>query len=106
MELRKIKCKQIGEKILPWFLLYFGNKRANKSAAQLATWINGPSFPTFKPEETEKTKPIHFTRRVLGLLKSWITKPPRIVLISAIPLPAAQGEKVLTKTAAIVANST
>jgi hypothetical protein len=71
------------------FARYFGNHSHARLPQQLATWTNGPSLPKFSPAPTDKIRPSDLTNKVHPLRKCGMTNPPRIVLISGIPLPAA-----------------
>jgi len=56
-------------------------------AAAMCT--KGPSLPTLSPELTDSTSATHLTSRVHPPSTLRTTTPPRIVLISGMPLPAA-----------------
>ncbi len=63
---------------------------------QAAMWTKGASFPTHKPEPTERTNPTDLITSVWNPNIFLITNPPAITLISGIALPAASGEWTFT----------
>jgi len=115
---------------IPSFLLYlpslplmFPNSFIKRFAQQHATCTSGPSFPSHIPDATarhcngqncsrarfarrELTNPKDLITSVQVPIKRRIMKPPRIVLISGIPLCLAYREYSLTNILAERAKST
>lgn len=54
-----------------------------------AMWISGASFPTDSPEAMVSGSVMNLMNRTRALRNPGSSKPPRIVLISGIPDPAA-----------------
>mmetsp|Transcript_73640 Transcript_73640/g.225245 ORF Transcript_73640/g.225245 Transcript_73640/m.225245 type:complete len:277 (+) Transcript_73640:1183-2013(+) len=75
-------------------------------AQQQATCTKGPSLPKLMPEETDSVSPTTFTSNVLSSSTSPITKPPKIVFTSGMPLPRAAGAKAQTSAAEAAAKAT
>mmetsp|Transcript_14359 Transcript_14359/g.26399 ORF Transcript_14359/g.26399 Transcript_14359/m.26399 type:complete len:343 (-) Transcript_14359:72-1100(-) len=73
------------------FELYRVKNLANKLDQQQAMCTSGPSLPQLRPAATERLRPTTFTTKVFHSSTCAIVKPPRMVLISGIPLPRAMG---------------
>lgn len=56
------------------------------------------------PALTDNISPVHFTIRVVGVVKLLITNPPKMVLTSGIPDPAAKFANRFTNHAASPVN--
>lgn len=98
------------------------NSFMKRFAQQHATCTRGPSFPSHIPDATARhcdcqnqpkkaslnplTRPSDFIANVQVPIKRRITKPPRTVLISGIPLCFAYKANSFTKILAEIANST
>jgi hypothetical protein len=98
------------------------NSFMKRFAQQHATCTSGPSFPSHIPDATARhcncqnginitslnplTKPSDFMINVQEPIKRRMTKPPKTVLISGIPLCFAYRANSFTKTLAEIANKT
>mmetsp|Transcript_38793 Transcript_38793/g.61298 ORF Transcript_38793/g.61298 Transcript_38793/m.61298 type:complete len:242 (-) Transcript_38793:578-1303(-) len=96
----------INSRCLVSFFTYLLENLDKQFAQQHATCTRGPSFPKLSPAEHDKHKPNIFTTRVFASKTRAMTKPPKIVFTSGMPLPRASGAKSLTIIADIVARAT
>ncbi|CAI6337616.1 unnamed protein product [Periconia digitata] len=72
------------------FALYFENIRQAMLPMEVAICTYGPSLPRLKPEATLRIKPRVLMIKVRTPRYPWRTKPLRMTLTSATPLPAAE----------------
>jgi len=84
---------------------YLENMRADTLATQHAMCTYAASSPTLIPDAIASTRATLLMTNVRPPRYPFITKPPRIVLISGIPEPDAKGAKVRTNQAAQTPNN-
>lgn len=91
---------EIASFFLYWLFLNSGKYRQRMFATQQAMWTKPPSLPRERPAPTERIRAMHLISRVHPPRYFLTTTPPRMVMISGMPDPAACGAKYSTSQAA------